>query len=71
MSRDFDSALMDNLLIQVQPQVTICAALSRVFPAWAGADGTDDFGAAENVPDMTSRLLLSRFQDRVYRQIVQ
>jgi hypothetical protein len=35
-----------NLLIRVQPQLAVCASLSRVFSARAGAGGTDDFGTA-------------------------
>ena len=35
-----------NLLITVQPQFTVCASLSRVFSARAGAGGTEDFGTA-------------------------
>src|SRR5580700_789320 len=52
----FDCVVPHKLLIPAQPQFTICAALSGVFSARAGASGTEDFGTAGNAWDLTSGL---------------
>ena len=42
----FEDMASQKVLITVQPQFTVCASLSRVFSARAGAGGTEDFGTA-------------------------